>query len=84
LQKQIDAALAEFHPEHEHYQGEFVRFHNALNGSGDLPATLADARQALELITAIYYSAETHQPVELPLSGAHPKYGCWAPAAKKF
>jgi len=84
LQKQIDAALAEFRPEHEHYQGEFVRFHKALHGGGELPATLADARQALELITAIYHSSETHQAVELPLSSAHPKYACWAPSAKKF
>lgn len=84
LQKQIDAALAEFQPEPEHYQGEFVRFHRALHGGGALPVTLADARQALELITAIYHSAETHQPVALPLDTDHPKYAGWTPAAGKF
>jgi predicted dehydrogenase len=84
LQAQIDAALAEFQPEHEHYQGQFVRFHRALREGGEIPATLDDARQALELITAIYHSAETGEPVELPITAQHPKYARWAPTSGGF
>jgi predicted dehydrogenase len=79
LQQQIDAALAEFKPEPEHYAGQFVRFHQALQEGRELPATLADARQSLELITAIYYSAETGEPVELPIGSDHPNYSDWTP-----
>ncbi|MEO5740536.1 MAG: gfo/Idh/MocA family oxidoreductase, partial [Vicinamibacterales bacterium] len=79
-QKEIDAALAEFQPELEHYAGQFVRFHSALENGTPLPATLADARQSLELITAIYYSSETGQPVDLPLPKSHPNYATWTPA----
>ncbi|HEV7866320.1 MAG TPA: Gfo/Idh/MocA family oxidoreductase [Chthoniobacteraceae bacterium] len=84
LQTEIDAALTEFKPEPEHYQGQFLRFHQALQTGGEIPATLADARQALELITAIYHSAETGKPEELPITSAHPKYRCWAPVSGRF
>ena len=77
----LDAALAEFQPEPEHYAGQFVRFHAALAAGAELPASLADARQSLELITAIYYSSETGQPVDLPLASDHPNYTSWTPAA---
>ena len=39
--------------------------------------TLADARASLELITAIYHSARTRSPVELPLDAGHRLYGGW-------
>ena len=81
LQKEVDAALTEFQPELEHYAGQFVRFHSALENGTPLPATLADARQSLELITAIYSSSETGQPVDLPLAKNHPNYSSWTPAA---
>ncbi|MEA3212227.1 MAG: hypothetical protein QOE70_5284 [Chthoniobacter sp.] len=84
LQAEIDAALAEFQPDHEHFEGQFVRFHRALHEDGKLPTTLADARQALELITAIYHSAETGKAVELPIPRSHPKYARWAPASGRF
>ncbi len=80
IQAEIDAALAEFVPEPEHYQGQFARFHRALADGTELPATLADARRSLELITAIYHSADTGEPVELPITADHPKYADWTPA----
>ena len=81
LQREIDAVLAKFQPEPEHYAGQFVRFHTALESGTEIPATLADARQSLELITAIYSSSETGQPVDLPLASDHPNYTSWTPAA---
>ncbi len=80
IQEEIDAALKDFEPEPEHYQGQFARFHAALENGTDLPATLADARQSLELITAIYHSADTGEAVELPLTSEHPKYANWTPS----
>ncbi len=80
LQAEIDAALLEFKPELEHYPGQFVRFHQALLDGTEIPATLADARQALELITAIYHSADIGEPVALPLGADHPKYDSWTPS----
>ena len=40
----------------------------------ELPVTLTDARAALELVAATYYSSETNAPVSLPIGPDHPKY----------
>jgi predicted dehydrogenase len=79
LSEEIEAALADFQPLPEHYAGQFYRFHEALRCGGQLPVTLADARVALELITAMYYSAETGGSVCLPIGPDHPRYASWLP-----
>ena len=43
------------------------------------PVTLADSRQALELLTACFLSARTHRPVDLPIPPDHPYYAGWLP-----
>lgn len=80
IQAEIDAALKEFRPEPEHYQGQFQRFYKALHEGGEMPTTLADARQSLEMITAIYHSSDIGQAVDLPIGSDHPKYGNWTPS----
>ena len=46
-----------------------------LSGTGtELPVTLGDARAALEVIAATYYSSEKNEPVNLPIGPGHPKY----------
>ena len=55
-------------------------FHAAITNGTPLPVSTADARQALELVTAIYHSAETGLDVALPLPSSHPKYASWVPA----
>jgi hypothetical protein len=50
-----------------------------LEGNGALPVTLGEARQSLELATALYHSAETGTDVHLPLGPEHPKYHGWQP-----
>lgn len=80
LAAKIDDALARFNPLPESYAGQFYRFYEALETGGELPVTLADARASLELITALYHSAQTGQPVELPIGPDHPKYASWLPA----
>jgi len=77
LQKQIEETLARFSPLPEGYVGQFHRFYHALHDETELPVTLSDARASLELITAIYHSAETGQSVTLPIGRGHPKYAGW-------
>ena len=73
----LDAALAQFEPRPEDFEGQLIRFSDALHSGGALPVTLADARGTIELITAIYVSAASNAPVELPLAPEHPAYGGW-------
>jgi len=79
LNERIEATLAEFKPLPEHYAGQFYRFYDALRRGTELPVTLADARQSIELITAMYYSSETGTRVTLPIAADHPRYASWLP-----
>ncbi len=79
LAAQIEESLARFVPLPEGFIGQFYRFSEALHHNWELPVTLADARASLELITAIYYSAQTGQDVNLPIGKDHPKYAGWRP-----
>jgi predicted dehydrogenase len=79
LEQQIDEALSVFEPLPEGFMGQFARFHEALANGTELPVTLSDARNSLELITAIYHSAETGEIVNLPIGDQHPKYTGWQP-----
>jgi len=79
IESQIQATLARFEPLPERFPGQFYRYAQAYHANTELPVTLADARAALELITAFYHSIETGQPVELPIGKDHPKYGGWQP-----
>ena len=50
------------------------------DGSADIPVvTLQDARQSIELATAIYASSRSNTRVVLPLGADHPLYNGWAP-----
>jgi predicted dehydrogenase len=77
IQEQIDAALLEFQPLPEGLTGQFYRYYHALNAGTEFPVTLADTRQSVELLTAIYYSARTGQAVDLPIGREHPYYNGW-------
>ena len=80
----IAAALADFKPAPEYFEGQFALIHACLVHKAPTPVTLHDARQSLELITAIYHSAETGTAVSLPIAKDHPKYSGWAPASGRF
>jgi len=77
-EQRIQGTLARYEPMPEGFAGQFYRFYQALPG-GELPVTLADARAAVELVTAAYYSARTGQPAGLPLGRDHPYYAGWQP-----
>jgi len=50
------------------------------NGVSEIPVvTLQNARQSIELATAIYASSRSQSRVELPLAVDHPLYQGWAP-----
>jgi predicted dehydrogenase len=75
----IEAALQGFAPVPRRFHGQMAAYADALDYGGVLPVTLDDARRALELVTALYASAETGEAVPLPLPISHPRYVDWRP-----
>lgn len=77
--KEIDALLAGWCHVPPRFASQMARFHDALIGAGPVPVTSADSRHALEIVTAVYHSSETHTEVSLPIGPDHPKYQSWLP-----
>jgi predicted dehydrogenase len=77
--RRLDDALADWTPLPSRFDGLMPAYHAALAGGSALPVTLADARAALELVTALNHSAETGAAVTLPIGPDHPKYRGWCP-----
>ncbi len=78
-QAAIDEALATFEPGPELYKGQFARLAAAVRAGHRPPVTLADARCSLELLTALYWSADRGVDVALPIERTHDFYGGWQP-----
>jgi predicted dehydrogenase len=74
----IEEALAAFELLPEGFEGQFLRYARALDRGIELPVTLADSRASVELLTAIYASHWSGQPVTLPIAKDHPMYAGWA------
>lgn len=81
LQGAIDAALRTLVPAPESFLGQYGAVHATLVRDETPKVTLAEARAALELVTAIYHAAEVERTVVLPLGVDHPKHADWTPAA---
>jgi predicted dehydrogenase len=73
----IEQVLGEYKPLPEGFAGEFYRFYQAVTNGTTLPVTLDDARNSIELVTAIYLSAQSGLPVELPLRPGQKGYSGW-------
>jgi predicted dehydrogenase len=73
----IADALAAHRIAPSRFEGLMDAYYRALATGGPLPVTLADARQSLELVTALYHSAATGAAVVLPIAAGHPSYGGW-------
>jgi predicted dehydrogenase len=84
LDAKIADVLATFKPQPESFAGQFARIHASLTTGTPLPVTLADARASLELITAIYHSADSGTVVTLPVAAPHPKYANWIPTRRRW
>jgi predicted dehydrogenase len=77
-ERRIAEALVGYRSTPSRYEGQLGAYHTALTSGGALPVTLADARASLELVTALYRSAATRAPVNLPIAVDHPSYAGWA------
>lgn len=75
----IAAALASWTFVPSRFEGLLAGYHAALETGSSFPVTLADARRSLELVTALFHSAERGTPVTLPIGADHPKYRDWRP-----
>ena len=73
----LDAALAGAPSGKEGFDAQLALLHQALETGEASPVTVADARQSLELVTAIYHSARTGMRVNLPITAEHPAYRGW-------
>ncbi len=73
----ITAALAGHTPVAPQYEALLGAYYQALAHRAPLPVTLAEARQSLELATALYHSAATGTAVRLPIDSGHPAYQGW-------
>jgi predicted dehydrogenase len=73
-EKQMKDAIDQLTPLPERYAGQFYRFYHSLRDGKELPVTLKDARAALEVVAATYYSSEKSELVHLPIGPGHPKY----------
>jgi predicted dehydrogenase len=81
-QRCIAEILADYSPVAGRFEGLFGAHHQALTSGGPLPVTLADARQSVELATALYHSAATGVVVKMPIGREHPAYRGWRPAGR--
>ena len=79
--QRIADALAGFGAAPSQFAGLLGAYHEALTTGSPLPITLAEARQSLELVCALYYSAATGTAVSLPIGMDHPKYNGWVPTS---
>ncbi|MFW2588767.1 Gfo/Idh/MocA family protein [Sagittula sp. SSi028] len=78
-QAQIDDVVANALPEPLGFTGFFGAVADALDGKGGREVTLADGRRSLEFVSAVYHSARTGQPVDLPLQSGFALYDGWLP-----
>jgi predicted dehydrogenase len=81
--ERIAATLEGWQPVPPRFTGQMADYHRALESGGALPVTLDDARRSLELITALYHSADLGCEVMLPITPDHPKYEDWRPEVLK-
>lgn len=77
-QEQVLEVLRKVPPVRMGFEGFLEAFDDAIEGKRNNAVTLADGRQSLELVTAIYQSARTGATVELPLVDS-PLYDSWVP-----
>lgn len=74
-----EAVLADVAAAPDAFTGQFQAFVDALAAEAPSPVTLADARAALEVVTAWYHSARHATPQLLPIGPEHPAYASWLP-----
>jgi len=81
MRRIIDSKMKEVPMNAAGFARQYQLFHEAYVSQSQMPVTLKDARCSLELITAMFHSAETGTAVRLPLSSDHLRYRGWLPDA---
>ena len=79
VQQRIDKAFEGWKFVPSRFAGQLESYHHALITGGPFPVSTEDTRRSLELVTALFHSADTGAPVGLPLDKGHPKYANWTP-----
>lgn len=79
VQAAAEEIWADLAPVAPGYEGQLRAFHSALTDGGELPVTLADARAAIELVTAWYISARTGERIAMPVGSSWSEYTSLAP-----
>ena len=77
VQRRIDDVIGDWQPVGPRFTTQMAHFAETLDGRRPLPVTSADARRALELVTAIYQSSDSGSEVVLPVGADSPKYADW-------
>ena len=78
-QAEVDAIVNGCGKPVERFAGLFAEFAKRLLGEPNDAVTLGEARQSLELVTAIYDSAGSGRTVRLPVPDNHRLYRGWIP-----
>lgn len=79
-QAEFDAVLAAVPAVGPRFVGQFTDIHAHLSGQSELYLpTFEEGRQSIELITALYDSAQNSRIVNLPLGNDHPLRKGWQP-----
>ncbi|WP_415919076.1 Gfo/Idh/MocA family protein [Tateyamaria sp. SN6-1] len=78
-QAQVDAIVRAVPTGPGGFAGFLTEVASALAGAPNRAVTLADGAASIALVTAIYASARSGQPVDLPLSADHPMHEGWRP-----
>ena len=76
-QDAIADTVAAVDTKREQFEAQFAALHDCLAHGHPAPVTLKDARRSVELLTAMYYSADHATEVELPLGVDHAYYDGW-------
>ncbi|MEO1024444.1 MAG: Gfo/Idh/MocA family oxidoreductase [Pseudomonadota bacterium] len=79
LRDDIDTVLAKVSEVQSGFPGFFKSMADALDGDTNSATTFEDGRRSLEFVTAVYASARSGAPVELPLAKTHVLYQSWIP-----
>ena len=78
-QAAVDAVLAGVPDCSSGYAGLFEAVADALDGQPGREVTLTDGRRSLEFVSAVYASARSRMPIDLPLDPDSGLYDGWVP-----
>jgi predicted dehydrogenase len=82
-EQKIVKLMDEVPKSHSGFVRQYELFYEAYQKGTPMPVTLEDGRRSIELITAMFDSAETGRAVSLPLGSENRLYRGWAPSPER-